>query len=281
MAGTARAIGPSRPFVTHFVPLPAAARHLASAESGCHVVAAPGTRTSITQREVDAAQTQVAGSRPHHLRAEAVLRRRAGGSTHASRCRRLRAGRSVRTVAFANAIQAVLRDRDRDGLAGWIVDLRGNGGGNMWSMVAGLGPVLGEGLVGYFIDPLGQRIPWEYRHPSSFNGGTAVVTVTSPYTLRRPMPRVAVLTDVRIASSGEATAIAFRGRPNTRSFGEPTCGLSTANQGFTLSGAGRSPRRRLRRSRGARRDHREPGRGRPAAPWPGCWGTRRRTAAGG
>jgi carboxyl-terminal processing protease len=58
--------------------------------------------------------------------------------------------------------------------------------------------------------------------------------VTSPYTLRRPMPRVAVLTDVRVASSGEATVIAFRGRPNTRSFGEPTCGLSTANQTFPL-----------------------------------------------
>jgi len=37
---------------------------------------------------------------------------------------------------------------DRDDLIGWIVDLRGNGGGNMWPMLAGVGPVLGEGVVG-------------------------------------------------------------------------------------------------------------------------------------
>jgi hypothetical protein len=45
---------------------------------------------------------------------------------------------------------------------------------------------------------------------------------------------VAVLSDNGIASSGEATLIAFRQRPNTRSFGAPTCGLSTANRGFPL-----------------------------------------------
>jgi carboxyl-terminal processing protease len=49
--------------------------------------------------------------------------------------------------------------------------------------------------------------------------------VKAPYKLVVPSPRVAVLTDTGVASSGEA--IAFRGRPNTRSFGTPTCGLST------------------------------------------------------
>jgi C-terminal processing protease CtpA/Prc len=44
-----------------------------------------------------------------------------------------------------------------------------------------------------------------------------------------------VLTDRAVASSGEAVVVAFRARPNTRSFGSPTCGLSTANQGFRLS----------------------------------------------
>lgn len=56
-----------------------------------------------------------------------------------------------------------------------------------------------------------------------------------PHTLKKPDPRVAVLTDNGIASSGEATVIAFKGRPDTRFFGEPTCGLSTANRGFILS----------------------------------------------
>jgi C-terminal processing protease CtpA/Prc len=62
--------------------------------------------------------------------------------------------------------------------------------------------------------------------------------VSPPYRLRRPQPRVAVLSNIGIASSGEATLIAFRLRPNTRSFGEATCGLSTANATYPLSDGG-------------------------------------------
>ncbi len=73
------------------------------------------------------------------------------------------------------------------------------------------------------------------RHIS---GGFAITRVTAPYRVRREQPRVAVLSDNGIASSGEATLIAFRLRPNTRSFGEATCGLSTANATYTLSDGG-------------------------------------------
>lgn len=47
--------------------------------------------------------------------------------------------------------------------------------------------------------------------------------------------KVAVLMDNLTISSGEATAISFIGRPNTRFFGESTCGLSTVNFTYTLS----------------------------------------------
>jgi carboxyl-terminal processing protease len=137
--------------------------------------------------------------------------------------------------AFARQIQDAIRAADRDDLIGWIVDLRSNGGGNMWPMIAGVGPIVGDGPLGYFIDPLGTETGWEYRDGSSFSGGFIAATATPPYRLRRPQPRVAVLSNVGIASSGEATLIAFRLRPNTRSFGEATCGLSTANSTFTLS----------------------------------------------
>ena len=46
---------------------------------------------------------------------------------------------------------------------------------------------------------------------------------------------VAVITGARTASSGEAVTIAFKGRARTRSFGQPTTGLSTANGNFPLS----------------------------------------------
>jgi carboxyl-terminal processing protease len=146
-------------------------------------------------------------------------------------------GSGTAAVEFASALHAAIRAGDRDDLAGWIVDLRGNGGGNMWPMIAGIGPVLGEGVAGYFIDPDGVAVEWGYGSGAAIAAGSVVLSVPGAYRLRRERPRVAVLTDIGIASSGEAVAIAFRQRPDTRSFGTPTCGLSTANESFPLSDA--------------------------------------------
>jgi carboxyl-terminal processing protease len=144
-------------------------------------------------------------------------------------------GTPAEATVFADNIQNVIRAADRDDLAGWIVDIRGNGGGNMWPMIAGVGPVLGEGVLGFFISPTGATTQWEYRNGASFIGPNTAHRVDNPYRLRRERPRAAVLTDIGVASSGEATAVAFRQRPDTRSFGLATCGLSTANSPFTLS----------------------------------------------
>jgi hypothetical protein len=144
-------------------------------------------------------------------------------------------GSAAQATAFARTIQQSIVDADRDGLAGWIVDLRNNGGGNMWPMIAGVGPILGEGVAGYFIDPRGDETSWGYENGSSNIDGVRQVSVPGPYRLRREGPRVAVLSDNGIASSGEATLIAFRARSNTRSFGTPTCGLSTSNRGYSMS----------------------------------------------
>ncbi|UFH57605.1 S41 family peptidase [Spirosoma sp. KNUC1025] len=136
---------------------------------------------------------------------------------------------------FAQAIQDAIKAADGDSIIGWIVDLRGNLGGNMWPMVAGVGPLLGEGVCGYFIDPDGNASPWSYQGGSSSLSNAEITKVGSVYTVRKAGSKVAVLTDQATASSGEAVAIAFKGRPNTRSFGKATCGLSTANVTNKLS----------------------------------------------
>ena len=138
-------------------------------------------------------------------------------------------------VPFADRIQESIRSQDSADLIGWIVDLRGNTGGNMWPMIAGIGPILGEGTSGYFVDPDDNQSAWGYSNGSSIISGNTVVRSSNPYELINPDPKVAVLLDNDIASSGEAVAIAFVGRENTRSFGSPTCGLSTANASFSLS----------------------------------------------
>lgn len=63
--------------------------------------------------------------------------------------------------------------------------------------------------------------------------GFVGATVDDPVTISGHPP-VAVLIDGGTGSSGEAVAIAFKGRAGTRFFGVPTAGVSTSNNGFRL-----------------------------------------------
>ncbi len=134
--------------------------------------------------------------------------------------------------AFAEKLQNTIKANDSKAIKGWIVDLRSNFGGNMWPMLAGIGPILGgstNGTIGYFIKPDGTETKWNY-----LDGVVNGINITQ-YKLINPNPKVAVLTDQATASSGEALVIAFKERPNTKSFGTPTCGLSTSNKSYKLS----------------------------------------------
>ena len=103
-------------------------------------------------------------------------------------------------------------------------------------MLAGVGPILGEGRVGASVSPDGQQVDWFYVDGQAKMGDAVQTEVEGPaYVLAEPLPRVAVLIGPSTISSGEALAIAFRGRPNTRSFGHLTAGLSTGTGEFVLS----------------------------------------------
>ncbi|MFK8162078.1 MAG: S41 family peptidase [Lewinella sp.] len=140
-------------------------------------------------------------------------------------------------VHYADTLQALIASLDSRETTGWVVDLRGNTGGNCWPMLAGIGPILGNGTCGYFMEPDGSNAAkWAYKKGSSFQGNMTRVTVTGkPYKLQQKNVRVAVLTGPKTSSSGEVTTVAFRGRPNTRSFGQSTGGYSTTNGNFYLS----------------------------------------------
>jgi hypothetical protein len=127
--------------------------------------------------------------------------------------------------AYITTIQQNIKDADNAHVKGWIVDLRGNRGGHYGPMLQSIRPILGEGEVGYMISPDGSSYAWDYNFSSIEN-----------YELRKPNPKVAVLTDGRTASAGELIAIAFKGRPNTRSFGTSTQGVSTGRTYFNIDG---------------------------------------------
>jgi len=138
---------------------------------------------------------------------------------------------------FAFALQRKIAEQDRDNLLGWIVDLRWNSGGNMWPMIAGIGPLLGNGTSGYFINE--NESSWGYEDGSSVVNGKPVISVVSPYKLLSPSSKIAVLSSQKVASSGEATLISFKGRENVRVFGSNSCGQSTSNRTFIISDGSR------------------------------------------
>ncbi|HNE29257.1 MAG TPA: S41 family peptidase [Saprospiraceae bacterium] len=109
----------------------------------------------------------------------------------------------------------------------WIIDLRGNGGGNIFPMLEGIGPLLGDGPIGSHRDPVERsEFPWSIRDGNFFYGEYEAVHL--PNTMNVPKnARVAVLTSRYTASSGEMVAICFKTRPNTRFFGEKTGGMIT------------------------------------------------------
>ena len=58
---------------------------------------------------------------------------------------------------YPDIMQQIIADIDQTPTCGWVVDLQGNTGGSFGPMLAGIGPVLGEGRVGSFTPPGGGR----------------------------------------------------------------------------------------------------------------------------
>ncbi|WP_308993947.1 S41 family peptidase [Mariniflexile litorale] len=142
--------------------------------------------------------------------------------------------KSLRT--YADSLQNLIKTIDNKNIQGWIIDLRENTGGNCWPMLAGIGPIIDDGVCGYFMNGSGRKSEWFYEYgESGINSKTIVKTSIKPYELLNRNNPIAILTGNRTASSGEVIVTAFHGKENTKSFGKPTAGLSTGNRNFRLS----------------------------------------------
>ncbi len=137
--------------------------------------------------------------------------------------------------SFAQALHDSVVQYSSQKPKGFIVDLRLNSGGNMYPMLAGLGPLLGNTVLGYETDMDGNEVrKWEIQNGNFVTGGytaTAIRQTGKPVFEKLP---VAVLTGPVTGSSGSMTAIAFKQRPHTVFIGEPTAeGYTTSNGYFT------------------------------------------------
>jgi hypothetical protein len=143
-------------------------------------------------------------------------------------------------TSFVDSLQTFIREFDGAGACGWIVDLRSNPGGNMWPMLAGVGPLLGDSLFGWFTVRDQPDVPWRYSRGHAWSGsGDSIPSWAArgaqpAHVLRARYAPVALLIGRETGSSGEATAIAFLGRPNVRTFGDSTAGFASINNGYRL-----------------------------------------------
>lgn len=109
---------------------------------------------------------------------------------------------------------------------GWVIDLRGNTGGDMHPMLAGISALLPNGTA----LTLQARGGYTAAVDITDDGVTVNSTDTSVDQHHKitGVP-IAVLQDERTGSSGEAVLTAFRGLPGVESFGAPSAGYTSGN----------------------------------------------------
>jgi carboxyl-terminal processing protease len=127
----------------------------------------------------------------------------------------------------AGLIQNAIAELQGKGVNKWIVDLRFNGGGNMNPMLSGLSALLGKGNIGGSSDKSGLTIQdYEIKNNQFIDSGRNVIDIKNPVE-EVITDKLAVLLSKYTASSGEVVAVAFKGRGQTRFFGERTRGKTT------------------------------------------------------
>lgn len=136
---------------------------------------------------------------------------------------------------IAATIQGQIRSQILEGKDSWIIDLRNLGSGSFEGMLAGLGPLLGDGVVGsfYFND---QKIEnWEYRNGASYINGIQKVVVQDALGSITPLNKIAVLIDMSTCRVGEQLALSLIKRPNTSFFGHASRGRAFLEAQTTMS----------------------------------------------
>lgn len=92
------------------------------------------------------------------------------------------------TKAYAQRAQHIIREMDQAALSGWVIDLRRNIGGNMFPMVAGVGPILGEGECVSFVSSREKKRVFYQNGQALIEPAEVITEVDNPYQLKNPSP---------------------------------------------------------------------------------------------
>lgn len=134
---------------------------------------------------------------------------------------------------YAQSLYDSIRKLASDKAKGFIIDLRLNGGGNIYPMLSGLSLLLGNDTIGYETDVDGSitRV-WEIRNGNFILGGYRTTELSVEPNLKLQTIPIVVIIGPVTKSSGSMTAIAFKNRLNTVFIGEPTANGYTTSNGY-------------------------------------------------
>jgi carboxyl-terminal processing protease len=126
-------------------------------------------------------------------------------------------------VKEATAMRAIIDTLSKENASKWIVDLRGCSGTNFKLLMAGLGPLLGEGLITSEIDRDEKILKMYEIHNGRLYEDQHLVAHFD-YKTDLNQAQVAVLIDETTSHAGEVLALVLRGRKQAKLFGAPTSG---------------------------------------------------------
>ncbi|MEZ5410003.1 MAG: S41 family peptidase [Acidimicrobiales bacterium] len=119
---------------------------------------------------------------------------------------------------------------------GWVLDLRGDNGGNLFAMLVAIGPLVGPGPAVSYRHRNGDTDTYDITSTGSLiaEDGTILAQPASTARFTPDLP-IAVLQGPSTASAGEGVVMAMRGRGNVVSLGRPTAGIPTGNSVFEFT----------------------------------------------
>jgi carboxyl-terminal processing protease len=135
--------------------------------------------------------------------------------------------------SYAQSLYDSIRKLAFNSAKGFIIDLRLNGGGNIYPMLSGLSLLLGNDTIGYETDIYGSitRV-WEIKNGNFITGGYQTTDISAELKSKFQSTPVVVLIGPVTKSSGSMVAIALKKRPNTIFIGEPTADGYTTSNGY-------------------------------------------------
>ncbi|MDP4469150.1 S41 family peptidase [Staphylococcus hyicus] len=129
---------------------------------------------------------------------------------------------------YANEVSKAIQ---RENYKGIIIDLRDNYGGDMGPMIASISPLLKNGTLLTYVDGDDNKTDVNLDGSQTENGGTPIELNNVEKVKNVP---IAILINKKTASSGEITALAFKGAKNIKYFGENSGGYTSANTTIKL-----------------------------------------------